>query len=187
MSDGPHRTLPMRRHWRELAERAAKAAFSPEEVCEALPHALKRDFLGEARVLEALRGVLGGGDQAGLFQDERARELEALRRVNPGSTVANTLIDCALEAAASGQSGEDAVRSTIANALDEHTRATFRAVEEHYQRDGSAHSAAYVRGRLDDARRRGDFQSLAGEIATPGQRPERNLPKRGDVDDGPEL
>jgi hypothetical protein len=45
MSDGPHRSLPMRRHWKDLAERAAKAAFSPDQVCEALPLALKCDIL----------------------------------------------------------------------------------------------------------------------------------------------
>jgi hypothetical protein len=44
MSDGPHRSLPMRNHWRNLAERAAKAVFSPQEVSEALPYALHRDI-----------------------------------------------------------------------------------------------------------------------------------------------
>ena len=56
MSDGPHRSLPMRRHWKDTAERAARPVHSSAEVCNALTHALKRDIL-EAPI-EKMRDIL---------------------------------------------------------------------------------------------------------------------------------
>ena len=47
MSDGPHRSLPMSRGWKQLARRAANKAFSPVEVCDALPAALHQDWRTE--------------------------------------------------------------------------------------------------------------------------------------------
>src|SRR5260370_28199856 len=35
MSDGPHKSLPMRNGWRKLAERAANSNFAPTEISEA--------------------------------------------------------------------------------------------------------------------------------------------------------
>src|SRR5260370_33778898 len=35
MSDGPHKSLPMRNGWRKLAERAANSNFGPSEISEA--------------------------------------------------------------------------------------------------------------------------------------------------------
>ncbi len=58
MSDGPHRSLPLRPHWKTLARRAAKAAHSPDEVAEALPFALKRELLQAP--LNQIREVLNG-------------------------------------------------------------------------------------------------------------------------------
>ena len=42
MSDGPHRSLPMRPWWRRLAERADRCAFGVEEVADALVPALEQ-------------------------------------------------------------------------------------------------------------------------------------------------
>jgi hypothetical protein len=81
MSDGPHRSLSMRRHWKDFAERAAKAAFSPDQVCEALPLALKRDIL-EAPI-EAMREILDNR-KPDLFSTHHIEKLEELRRSCPG-------------------------------------------------------------------------------------------------------
>lgn len=95
MSDGPHRSLPMRPHWKDLAQRAAKGAFSPDQVCEALPYALKRDIL-EAPIT-AIRDIMNRGS---LFPEMLVEQLEGLRQSCRGSAAANLLIDCAVEAAA---------------------------------------------------------------------------------------
>lgn len=186
MSDGPHKSLPMRRPWRDLSERAAKAAFSPDQVREALPHALKQEFLGAP--VKAVQDILGGGPQSSLFPAERVRQLEALRQATYGSPAAKNLIDCAVEAVNEGRTGEVATNSAIANALDEYTRSAFRSVEEHYQREAGSRDAGFVRDRLTAARRSCDYDALAAEIAS-GSRPRAGaaLPKQSDIDDGPPL
>lgn len=187
MSDGPHRTLPMRKHWRDLAERAAKAAHSPEEVREALPRALKRDLM-EAQ-LESIRHILGGQDQETLFADERVEQLDGLRRSCRGSAVANIAIDCAIDALSQGLTGDAALQAALENACDERARSGFRSVEEHYQREANARSAKYVRDRMDAARQQCDFRAIASEIVSSGKpkRDSSQLPQHTGLDEGPKL
>ena len=185
MSDGPHKSLPMRRHWKDLSERASKPAWSADEVCEALPLALKRDFFAEAP-LENVRDILGGGKQASLFSDDRLLQLEAARQTCP-SVVGSILINCAIEAAASGLSGDAAYQSALKNALEECTRGASRSMEEHWQRESSARNARFLRDRLDAARRKTNFSDLAADIATQGRQRAAalQLPKHVGIDQGP--
>lgn len=44
MSDGPHRSLSLPKHWRKVAQRAERAACSPAEINETLEDALTEDF-----------------------------------------------------------------------------------------------------------------------------------------------
>lgn len=187
MSDGPHRTLPMRQHWKELAKRAAKAAFAADEVCEALPVALKRDFFVEAP-LDEVREILCGGDQPLLFNEEAAQRLEGLRQSNC-SAVGNILIDCAIDAVGNGQSGDAAYDAALKSALDEHTRGAFRQMEEHYLQEGSARNARFLRERLDAARNQTNFETIASDISTQGRQPisSLQLQKRTGLDEGPPL
>ena len=92
MSDGPHRTLPMRRHWKDTAERAAKLVYSPSEVREALTVALKRDLLEGP--IQKVREILDAR-KPDLFARRQIEQLEALRGECRGSAAANVLIDCA--------------------------------------------------------------------------------------------
>jgi hypothetical protein len=176
----------MRRPWRDLSERAAKAAFSPDQVREALPHALKQEFMDAP--VKAVRDILDGGPQSSLFPAERVQQLEALRRSTFGSAAAKNLIDCAVEAVNEGRTGEAATTSAVANALDEYTRSAFRSVEEHYQREAGPRDAGFVRDRLTAARVSCDYNALATEIAS-GASPRGGaaLPKKSDIDDGPPL
>ena len=120
MSDGPHRSLPMLRRWRDVAERAAKSVFSADDVCEAVTHALRRDAHGLP--VEAVREVLGAGSQGYLFAEHRLAEIEALRSGCRGSALGNAFIDCAIEAAGDGLLGDAACRAALTNALEQHTR-----------------------------------------------------------------
>ncbi len=185
MSDGPHRSLPMRPHWKDLAQRAAKGAFSPDQVCEALPYALKRDIL-EAPIT-AIRDIMNRGS---LFPEMLVEQLEGLRQSCRGSATANLLIDCAVEAAASGLKGDASTESALRSALEDTTRNALRGIEEHYRREASAHSSGYVRGRLDAARRQLDCGALARELLSAEIPPARRsivLPRLSGVDDGPSL
>ena len=51
MSDGPHRSLEMRRSWKKLAERADNNVSTQEDVREALEMALERDWRLEVPVI----------------------------------------------------------------------------------------------------------------------------------------
>jgi hypothetical protein len=186
MSDGPHRSLPMRRHWRDLAERASTPAFSANEVGEAFPIALKRDF--REAPLERVRDILGGGEQSSLFASDRAAQLEESRRFCRGSAAGGTLIDCAIEANAKGLTGDAAFRIALENALDAHARAGCHSIEEHYLREDRPNSVN-VRNRLGDARRFCPYAELATELMSSSTARVRDLrlPKRTGVDEGPPL
>ncbi len=68
MSDGPHRSLPMRNGWRKLAERAANTNFEPTEISEAIPIpiAIKDDWYAEGcdQTVRELRNILEDNRQA---------------------------------------------------------------------------------------------------------------------------
>lgn len=185
MSDGPHRSLPMRPHWKDLAQRAAQGAFSPDQVCEALPYALKRDIL-EAPI-STIRDIMNGGS---LFPEMLVEQLEGLRQSCRGSASANLLIDCAVEAAASGLKGDAGTEGALRSALEDTTRNALRGIEEHYQREASSRSSGYVRERLDAARQQLDCGGLARELLSPEKPPARRsvtLPRHSGVDEGPPL
>lgn len=186
MSDGPHRSLPMRRHWKNLAERAAKAAYSMEEVREALPFALQKD-LREAP-LASIREVFSG-NQGSLFIESEIARLEAIRQSSVHSAAGHIVIDCAVQAVAAGLTGETAYQAALENACDAQARSALRSVEEHYHREASARSAYYVRDRLDAARQQCDFKALAAGIAAdaPSARGAAHLPRHTGLDEGPTL
>ena len=81
MSDGPHRSLNMRRGWKRFAERADKEAFAPEEVCDAIPAALEQDWRAEVSPnLTRQILVILQDNQNSLFGDQRIEKLEVLRK-----------------------------------------------------------------------------------------------------------
>lgn len=186
MSDGPHRSLPMRRHWKQVAERAAKAAFSADEVCEALPVALHRD-LCEAPLV-AIRDILSG-DQGSLFADSEIERLEAVRMASPRSAACDVVIDCAIQAVGDGLTGETAYRATLENACEARVRSQSRSLEEHYLREASARSARYMRDRLDAARQQCDFKAIASSFMSGARSPRgaAYLPRHTGLDEGPSL
>jgi hypothetical protein len=186
MSDGPHRSLPMRRHWKSLAERAAKAAYSANEVGEALPVALQKD-LREAP-LAAIQNIFSG-KQGSLFANNEIERLEAVRQGSTRSAACNVVIDCAIHAVSDGLTGEAAYRATLENACEAQVRSQFRSVEEHYHREASARSARYVRDRLDAARQQCDFKAIASGFLSgaPSTRGAAHLPRHTGIDEGPTL
>lgn len=186
MSDGPHRSLPMRRHWKDLAERAAKAAYSADEVREALPFALQEDM--REAPLATIRNILSG-DQGSLFVNNEIELLEAARQASPRSAASNVVIDCAIQAIREGLTGEAAYRFMLENACEAQLRSQFRSVEEHYHREASAHSARYVRDRLDTSRQQCDFKAIASDLMSGEHSPRRTtlLARHTGIDQGPHL
>lgn len=186
MSDGPHRSLPMRRHWRDMAERAAKAVHSETEVCETLIFALKRDIL-EAPI-DGMREILDSRKPS-LFPTHQLEQLEELRMTCRGSAAANVAIDCAIEAIQNGLRGHAAIQSALQNALDEVMKSAFRGMNEHYQREATSKERINLRTRLDAVRRQIDCGAIAKDLLSPQKLPSPRsiqLPRHTGLDEGPE-
>jgi hypothetical protein len=186
MSDGPHRTLPMRRHWKDTAERAARLVHSESDVCEMLTFALKRDLLETP--IEKMREILDN-QKPDLFPTLQVEQLEELRSTCRGSSAANVSIDCAIEAVQNGLRGHAAVQSALKNALDDVMRSAFRGMNEHYQREATPRETASLRARLGAARRQIDCGAIANELLSPQKPPSPRslqLPRHTGLDEGPE-
>lgn len=183
MSDGPHRSLPLRPHWRKLAERAATPAYSLSDVAEAFPFALKKDFSKDS--LRQVREILSGGN---LFQQDCEGQLEAARSDCRGSAADNLLIDHAIQANISGLAGDSAFLSALEKALFVYSWKISLQIEEHYLRKQSP-DIVNVRERLKAGRLQCSHGALAAEMTSGNTRriSSYRLPKHTGIDEGPPL
>jgi hypothetical protein len=185
MSDGPLKSLPMQRHWKKLAERAANPSYTCDEVDEGLLPPLMREF--KEAPLSEIRAILGGGEQGTLFNESRAAQLDAARQACRGSAAGNTLIDCAIKANANGMTGDAALRHALRNALEDRARAGCHQIEEYQYRE-EPRNGAKVRDRLSEARMRCPYDRLASELmSNPKSNKSLRLRKRTGIDEGPPL
>lgn len=183
MSDGPHRSLPLKKHWKKVAEWAAKPAYSLVEVAGAFSCALEADF--DKGLLLKVQATFGRGY---LFPEDCDAELEALHREYRGAEAASVLIDCAKEANNSGLIGDAACKVAVENALGTYGRGVCRQIEEHYRRK-TACGSVHIRDRLNAIRGHCSPGLLASELLA--NKTSRNIgywvPKRAGIDQGPSL
>lgn len=186
MSDGPHRSLPMPKHWKGVAERAENVSFSHSEVGEALEVSLLKDFQG-APILD-LGMILGAGEQTVLFEGtECIDQLEQFRQSCRGVMVGSNLIDCAIDAVGQGLSGSDALHKAVSCALKIAVESACNRIDEHQCGEGPQ-NASIVRKRLREASLSCRYDELATRILDGAKSEERlKLEKRTGLDDGPPL
>jgi hypothetical protein len=146
MSDGPHRSLPMRRGWKKVAECGANHAFAPEQVSQRIAPALEEDCRDELPpgFTDALQGRYGS-----LFRNQLETDLESLRDL-AGHGIGRVILDHAIHLAANGDTGTDAPLKAVNRALMDRAQRCSRQVEEHYLREASDRKAKHVRARIDD-------------------------------------
>lgn len=188
MSDGPHRSLPLRRPWKKVAECADNAAFEVEEVRETIVPALENDCRREMRpgFLEDFRRVCAD-QEASLFKTDMRHVFEGLRRTsNVG--LERLALDHVIRVAANGASGHDVAEKALAQALKDRGASGIKQVEEHYLRKSNAKRAHNVRDRMEQAITGADLDSVArrvldGRKKNDGSQP----PKRRGLDDGVKL
>ena len=146
MSDGPHRSLPMRRGWKRVAECGANRAFAPEDVSQRIAPALEEDCRAELvpGFIDSLHARYGS-----LFRNQIEAELESLREV-AGPGVGRVILEHAIHLAANGETGADAPLKAVKNGLMDRAQRCSRQVEEHYLRKSSDRKAQQVRSRVDD-------------------------------------
>jgi len=188
MSDGPHRSLPMRPAWKRLAERADNRSFTAEQVAESVYPALADDWRAEvsASLVEAVASVLDGSSQAGLFAGD-ADELGRLRAACD-SPLASTFVDAARDALADGLRGQQAIEQCVEAALQDRALREIRSVEEHYLRKSDRDRAGHVRARLEGSVAFTSFGELARAISQGVALGRRFKPvKRDGLDEGVPL
>lgn len=185
MSDGPHRSLPMRPWWRRLAERADRCAFGVEEVADALVPALEHECLHELAptFLRRLRRL---SVEPGLFGPAESPQLEQLRAQTQSGLERRVLDNAALSPTEAPH--RNFVARAIENAIQGHAPRFLRQIEEHYRRQSSTSRAQRVRDRLNEALGRADVSAVARNLLDPdGSRSVSRVPLKTGLDEGVRL
>lgn len=187
MSDGPHKSLPMRPWWKEVAKRADMNAWSVEQVSDAVCAAVSGDYKREVtgEFMTALDEVIGASRQTSLFAEQGAEQLKALRALSAPGSFSESITDYAELALGNGLVGD----RVLQKAFGERGGECARQVEEHYKLKAGAAEATRVRGRLERGLRSSDFAALAKNLLGAGSNDteKRANKKDGGLDAGPVL
>ena len=186
MSDGPHRSLPMRPGWKKGAEYADNENFAREQVRDAVEAAVEKDWRKHISpaLVSKIREVLGGTT---LFSEDTSRSVEDLRQMVSGCAMGNTLLDhlaCAIDG---GMTGDAALREAVVNTSVDQSARCARQVEEHYLRKSTIENSQDVRQRIEEAIQSTGFDSLADRIVEPVSRHVPTVEKKDGVDDGVQI
>jgi hypothetical protein len=183
MSDGPHRSLPMRPGWKRVAECGDNHAFAPEEVSNAIIPALEQDCRAEMtpEFLDAFCDLYGS-----LFKDQLGPELEALRGA-AGCGIGRIVLDHAIQMSANGETGPEAPVQALANALTDRAARGARQVEEHYCRESNEVRAQNVRARIEQGVGGADVDGLARRVLKRDSGSSAPPVKQQGLDDGVRL
>ena len=188
MSDGPLRSLPMRSAWKKLAERADKAAFSAEEVRDALPAALVEDWRKEIpdSIVRKVREILSNS-QTDFFCDPKTKQFALLQEA-AGYPLAVLFLDYVTQAVTGGLSGDEALEEAASRAIADRAARRARQIEEHYHRKATQGHAVDVRQRIENGIRGSDMEIIACSLVgiDKGEQPQRPTKQTG-LNDGVEL
>ena len=185
MSDGPHRSLPMRRGWKRVAECGDNLAFAAEEIGKAIIPALEQDCREEIdrQFLEGICSIFRDQEQS-LFKDHMGPQLETVRQ-GAGSGIGRVILEHAIQLAETGGGGIDGLIKATTNALTDRAGRGARQVEEHYDRKSTSPRAQRVRARIEEGIGCASIKELARELLKIEPRPAaaRKLKQQG-LDDG---
>ncbi len=190
MSDGPHKSLPMRKGWRKLAERGANTNFDADEIGAAVPDAIGDDWAEEGcdQAVRELRQILTDNRQGSLFGQEQEDKIEALKDVSAaGSPFRRMIIESVIQAAESNADPDIALRAGVKSAVAQRLLRGSLQVEEHYLRSGDT-AASTIRARIAEGIAKAPPGSLADHFLNPkGPTSLPHSEKRNGLDDGPRL
>lgn len=188
MSDGPHRSLPMRKGWKKVAEYADNPSYETQQVADAMIQALERDVRLEVpgHVWKTLREVFGYSQRL-LVPDLKAPEITELQRQSPGFPLRQLLIDCASQNLDEGRSGEEGLLCATRDALLEWALRGVRQVEEHYLRRSNSLRARDIRMRLEQSLGRASLDDGARCVLRTDSMPTSRPVVKSGLDDGVRL
>lgn len=186
MSDGPHRSLPMGRRWKKLAECLDNPSFSAEDIRERRDAAILGEFTRESSdmLMSSLRDILCSSDQGSLFAPS-SQDIENLRPQTNGSPLGNLLLDCAIDAVNSGQTGYAALSAACSETSNEILDRHARGMAEHYQRETGAKRAAHFQSRMGIVQDGSSMEGLVSRLVQGGRAMAIRAPTRHTgLDDG---
>lgn len=186
MSDGPHRSLSMRRGWKMVAERANNLAFANEEVRDAIVGALTNDWQKEipagfiALILEVLWGKT-------LFSQDKIQGFVYLQQMISGNTMGTKFLEFLKIDLHGGKSEQAVLRDAISLTMIDQSACCARQVEEHYLRIAGMQELRRVRQRINKAIQLIDFRSLSIELLNGGPKSAYRVKRYEGVNDGVNL
>jgi hypothetical protein len=182
MSDGPHRSLPLRKPWKNLAKRGDQHSYDATEVAEAATYALASDFKNEVKpyLVERLKAIFNGHDNSLQSPEIALQDIEDSKRLAAGSGIGMNLIAHSIEKINDGHFGEDAFHEALGAAIRSRGYANANAMEEHYVRESNQRRASHVKARIVDAISSFSDGYLGSFMANGGNR----LRKKVDIDEG---
>lgn len=150
MSDGPHKSLPLRHGYQRVAAWAYKPAFSVNQIGEAAESALLRDVAIEVTpTIKSILAIVDGQDLLSLASTVHD-QLDRLR-VDPAvDSLAANAVEGAQMALREGYSGLVAFEKGLASALAERLAAGGRAMEEHYLVKAGSGACQQMRRRMNE-------------------------------------
>ena len=188
MSDGPHRSLPMRSGWKRVAERGANSAFSTGEIASAIIPALEQDCRAELapQFADDVCALLRERDSM-LFKDDLRPQLEALR-ADAGAGIGRAFLDNVIHLTPQSAADFDIAAKAMTAALTDRAARCNRQVEEHYHRKSTAPRAQNTRNRIEKSIAEARIDSLARAVLKlDGHRPARRTVRQQGLDDGVRL
>lgn len=187
MSDGPHRSLPMGRAWKRVAERADNGACSAEEIHAALIPALEKDCRDEINS-EFLRDVRAALDERNslLFKVDVKPLMDGFR-AEASSSMDRAILDNVCALSAEDVAGADVLLKAVEAVVSDRAARGARQAEEHYLRQSTAKRALHLRERMEDAITTMNAREVAAKLLDTQPRRSSAPAKRRGLDDGVEL
>jgi len=195
MSDGPYKSLPLRKSWRTVTEYAHKPAFTPDECAKAMRAALHEDFKRDVpkEMMSAIKAVMLNTAQGSLLPTIALTELDNIRHAHPASGLGDAIIEHTQLALHKGKIGSEALEEGCQQAAVDYARSNILSVEEHYRREPeqfqSERKTKSVRVRLQETLSTGAVAAVGREVVAmlEGQKIITKIQKEVGLDAGPVI
>jgi hypothetical protein len=184
--DGPHKSLPMRRSWKKVAEYASNETFASNDIRDAIETAIERDWRKDISpgFVGSIQDVLRGDT---LFREDNIQKLEDLRQSVAGCTMGHVLLDHVVYAVSEGKLGDTILQEAVTRTATDWSARCVRQVEEHYLRKSSTENATHVCSRIEEAMQKAPYTALTSHLLDTASRPTPRLRKHDGLDDGVPL
>ncbi|MEO1039523.1 MAG: hypothetical protein AAFX09_08250 [Pseudomonadota bacterium] len=190
MTDGPYRTLPLKKPWRDSAEALTLNAFSSSEAQDRIEHAVVRTFRDDGcpGLVEDLKRAFLGDERGPLLIQETPEQLIArLSSTHPFSDLNSRLIRNAAAALERGESGLPALRGVVESSARETAESAYADMADHYQTHATSGERSRLASGIEQARNELGYQAVTDRILDRGASPVATPPKREGLDDGVAL